>query len=93
MAIVSSVTTPRQVALPGCLTLYRHGMTTGGPAIIVGGWPIAGIMTLFAGLAMAEVRSSFPTAAGLHYSPGRAGASGSGAGHRDRGHRGKGCCW
>ena len=35
MVIVSSVTTPRQVALPGCLTLYGHGMTTGGPAIIV----------------------------------------------------------
>ena len=34
MVIVSSVTAARQVALPGCLTLYGYGMTTGGPAII-----------------------------------------------------------
>jgi amino acid permease (GABA permease) len=42
-------------------------MGTGGPAIIVWGWPIVGIMTLFVGLAMAEVCSSFPTAGGLYY--------------------------
>jgi len=75
--------------LSGCLTLYGSGMTTGGSAIIVWGWPIVGIMTLFAGLAMAAVCSSLLTAGGLYYSPGCAGASGSGAGHRDRGHRGR----
>ena len=32
--------------LSGCLTLYGFGMNTGGPAIIVWGWPIVGIMTL-----------------------------------------------
>jgi amino acid permease (GABA permease) len=53
--------------LSGCLTLYGFGMATGGPAIIVWGWPIVGIMTLFVGLAMAEVCSSFPTAGGLYY--------------------------
>ena len=53
--------------LSGCLTLYGYGMATGGPAIIVWGWPIVGIMTLFVGLAMAEVCSSFPTAGGLYY--------------------------
>ena len=53
--------------LSGCLTLYGYGMNTGGPAIIVWGWPIVGIMTLFVGLAMAEVCSSFPTAGGLYY--------------------------
>jgi amino acid permease (GABA permease) len=53
--------------LSGCLTLYGYGMGTGGPAIIVWGWPIVGIMTLFVGLAMAEVCSSFPTAGGLYY--------------------------
>ena len=53
--------------LSGCLTLYGYGMLTGGPAIIVWGWPIVGIMTLFVGLAMAEVCSSFPTAGGLYY--------------------------
>ena len=53
--------------LSGCLTLYAFGMNTGGPAIIVWGWPVVGIMTLFVGLAMAEVCSSFPTAGGLYY--------------------------
>src|SRR3984957_1209455 len=53
--------------LSGCLTLYYFGMDEGGPAIIVWGWPIVGIMTLFVGLSMAEVCSSFPTAGGLYY--------------------------
>jgi amino acid permease (GABA permease) len=53
--------------LSGCLTLYGYGMSTGGPVIIVWGWPFVGIMTLFVGLSMAEVCSSFPTAGGLYY--------------------------
>jgi amino acid permease (GABA permease) len=53
--------------LSGCLTLYSFGMITGGPATIVWGWPFVGIMTLFVGLSMAEVCSSFPTAGGLYY--------------------------
>src|ERR1700678_2554701 len=53
--------------LSGCLTLYGYGMNTGGPAIIVWGWPIVGFMTLMVGLSMAEVCSSFPTAGGLYY--------------------------
>jgi amino acid permease (GABA permease) len=53
--------------LSGCLTLYLFGMNTGGPAVIVWGWPFVGLMTLFVGLAMAEVCSSFPTAGGLYY--------------------------
>jgi amino acid permease (GABA permease) len=53
--------------LSGCLTLYGFGMLTGGPAVIVWGWPFVGIMTLLVGLSMAEVCSSFPTAGGLYY--------------------------
>jgi len=53
--------------LSGCLTLYGYGMNTGGPALIVWGWPIVGIMVIFVGLAMAEVCSSYPTAGGLYY--------------------------
>ncbi|MET7279143.1 amino acid permease [Kribbella sp. NPDC005582] len=53
--------------LSGCLTLYGFGMNTGGPAMIVWGWPFVGLMTLFVGLAMAEVCSSYPTAGGLYY--------------------------
>ena len=53
--------------LSGCLTLYSFGMLTGGPVLITWGWPLVGIMTLFVGLAMAEVCSSYPTAGGLYY--------------------------
>lgn len=53
--------------LSGCLTLYGFGMRTGGPAVIVWGWPVVGLMTLFVGLAMAEVCSGYPTAGGLYY--------------------------
>src|ERR1700734_1234343 len=49
------------------LTLYGFGMATGGPAVIVWGWLGVGVMTLFVGLAMAEVCSSYPTAGGLYY--------------------------
>jgi amino acid permease (GABA permease) len=53
--------------LSGCLTLYGYGMNTGGPVLIVWGWPFVGLMTMFVGLSMAEVCSSFPTAGGLYY--------------------------
>src|SRR4051794_13598222 len=36
--------------LSGCLTLYAFGMNTGGPAVIVWGWPFVGLMTLLVGL-------------------------------------------
>jgi amino acid transporter len=45
----------------------RDGLNSGGPVIITWGWPFVGVMTLFVGLAMAEVCSSFPTAGGLYY--------------------------
>ena len=53
--------------LSGCLTLYGHGINIGGPVLITWGWPFVGLMTLFAGLSMAEVCSSYPTAGGLYY--------------------------
>src|SRR6516164_4712850 len=53
--------------LSGCLTLYGYGMNVGGPVVMTWGWPFVGIMTLFVGLAMAEVCSSYPTAGGLYY--------------------------
>src|SRR5579864_5631663 len=53
--------------LSGCLTAYMYGMSTGGPIVMGIGWPVVGIMTLFVGLAMAEICSSYPTAGGLYY--------------------------
>ena len=53
--------------LSGCLTLYATAMQVGGPVMIIWGWLFVGLMTLFVGLAMAEVCSSYPTAGGLYY--------------------------
>ncbi|MBC9714330.1 amino acid permease [Streptomyces sp. TRM66268-LWL] len=53
--------------LSGCMTLYGFGMNTGGPAVIMWGWLLVGVMTLFVGLSMAEVCSSYPTSAGLYF--------------------------
>ncbi|MFI8081640.1 amino acid permease [Kitasatospora sp. NPDC086009] len=53
--------------LSGCLTLYGTGMNAGGPAMIIWGWPVVGLLTLCVGLAMAEICSSYPTAGGLYY--------------------------
>ncbi|WP_260867588.1 amino acid permease [Streptomyces sp. SAJ15] len=53
--------------LSGCMTLYGYGMNTGGPAVIMWGWLFVGFMTLFVGLSMAEVCSSYPTSAGLYF--------------------------
>ena len=53
--------------LSGCLTLYATGMSTGGPTVIVWGWLVVGVLTLFVGLAMAEVCSAYPTAGGLYF--------------------------
>ncbi|MFC7219616.1 amino acid permease [Streptomyces polyrhachis] len=53
--------------LSGCMTLYLFGMNTGGPAVMMWGWVAVGLMTLFVGLAMAEVCSAYPTSAGLYY--------------------------
>jgi amino acid permease (GABA permease) len=53
--------------LSGCLTLYKFGMQTGGPAAMIWGWPLVGVFVLLVGLGMAEVCSSYPTAGGLYY--------------------------
>lgn len=53
--------------LSGCMTLYFFGMNTGGPAVITWGWVAVGLMTLFVGLAMAEICSAYPTSAGLYF--------------------------
>lgn len=53
--------------LVSCLTLYGFGMNTGGPAMIIWGWVAVGLMTLFVGLAMAEVCSSYPTSVSLYF--------------------------
>ncbi|XP_022150570.1 amino-acid permease BAT1 homolog [Momordica charantia] len=53
--------------LTGITTLYNNGLNFGGPVSLVYGWFIAGIFTMFVGLSMAEICSSYPTSGGLYY--------------------------
>lgn len=53
--------------LTGITTLYNNGLQFGGPAVMVYGWFIAGLFTMFVGLSMAEICSSYPTSGGLYY--------------------------
>ncbi|KAI8539018.1 hypothetical protein RHMOL_Rhmol09G0148400 [Rhododendron molle] len=51
----------------GITALYNTGLTYGGPVVLVYGWLIAGAFTMFVGLSMAEICSSYPTSGGLYY--------------------------
>ncbi|OWM68029.1 amino-acid permease BAT1 homolog isoform X4 [Punica granatum] len=53
--------------LTGITTLYNTGLTYGGTISMVYGWFIAGVFTMFVGLSMAEICSSYPTSGGLYY--------------------------
>ncbi|XP_047321389.1 amino-acid permease BAT1 homolog isoform X2 [Impatiens glandulifera] len=53
--------------LTGITTLYNTGLNYGGPVVLVYGWLIAGTFTMFVGLSMAEICSSYPTSGGLYY--------------------------
>ncbi|XP_074274914.1 amino-acid permease BAT1 homolog [Silene latifolia] len=53
--------------LTGITTLYSDGLQYGGPAVMVYGWFIAGLFTMFVGSSMAEICSSYPTSGGLYY--------------------------
>jgi amino acid transporter len=53
--------------LSGCLTLYGFGLLHGGPPVMLWGWLLVGVLVIFAGMSMAEICSSFPTAGGLYY--------------------------
>ncbi|CAN4121765.1 unnamed protein product [Withania somnifera] len=53
--------------LTGLNTLMGTGLNFGGPVSYVYGWLIAGVFTLFVGMSMAEICSSYPTSGGLYY--------------------------
>ncbi|XP_050273816.1 amino-acid permease BAT1 homolog [Quercus robur] len=53
--------------LTGLTTLYNTGLTYGGPVSFAYGWLIAGAFTMFVGLSMSEICSSYPTSGGLYY--------------------------
>ncbi|KAM0933249.1 putative amino acid/polyamine transporter I [Dioscorea sansibarensis] len=53
--------------LTGITTLYNTGLKYGGPMVMTYGWFVAALFTMFVGLSMAEICSSFPTSGGLYY--------------------------
>ncbi|XP_072994893.1 amino-acid permease BAT1 homolog [Typha latifolia] len=53
--------------LAGITTLYNAGLSLGGPLTMTFGWFVAGIFTVFVGLVMVEICSSYPTSGGLYY--------------------------
>ena len=53
--------------LAGCLTSYYIAMDNGGPAAIMFGWLLVGLLVTAVALAMAEVCSVYPTAGGLYW--------------------------
>jgi amino acid transporter len=55
------------------LTLYGYGMGTGGPADLVWGYLLVGLLVIVVGSGMAEICSAYPTSGGLYYWAGRLG--------------------
>jgi amino acid permease (GABA permease) len=53
--------------LSGCMTLYGFGLITGGPAVMMWGWVVVGLMVMFVGAGLAEVTSAYPTSGALFY--------------------------
>ena len=53
--------------LSGGLTSYWLGMVTGGARIITIGWLVVGAFSLLVAMALAEICSAYPTAAGLYF--------------------------
>ncbi|WP_280887035.1 amino acid permease [Streptomyces sp. LBL] len=53
--------------LSGCMTLFGFGLVTGGPAVMMWGWAVVGLMVLAVGAALAEVTSAYPVSGALYF--------------------------
>ncbi|WP_405931558.1 amino acid permease [Streptomyces sp. NBC_00827] len=53
--------------LSGCMTLFGFGLITGGPAVMLWGWVVVGLMVLAVGAALAEVTSAYPVSGALYF--------------------------
>jgi amino acid transporter len=53
--------------LTGGVTLYKHGLTYGGPLQMLAGWPLVTLLTLPIVLSLAELASAYPTAGALYH--------------------------
>ena len=56
VAVISSVT-----------ILFPYGLATGGPVVMVWGWIIGSFFTMFVGLSMSEICSSYPSAGSVYH--------------------------
>jgi amino acid transporter len=53
--------------LTGAVTLYGSGLTSGGPRVMLLGWPLVAFFTIAIGLSLGELASAFPTAGALYH--------------------------
>ena len=53
--------------LAGAITTFFLGLNAGGPRVIMIGWVVVGTFSLFVGMSMGEICSTYPTAGGLYY--------------------------
>jgi amino acid transporter len=53
--------------LTGAVTLYKHGLTYGGPLQMLLGWPLVTLLTLPIVGSLAELASAYPTAGALYH--------------------------
>ncbi len=53
--------------LTGAVTLYGAGLTSGGPRVMLLGWPLVAIFTVAVGASLGELASAFPTAGALYH--------------------------
>lgn len=51
----------------GLTSLFAYGLNTGGPVVMVWGWIVVAVFTMFVALAMAEISSAYPTSGGLYW--------------------------
>ncbi len=51
----------------GLSSLFSYGMITGGPVVMIWGWIIVSLFTLFVGFSMAEICSAYPISGGPYY--------------------------
>jgi len=54
----------------GITSMFAYGLVTGGPVVMIYGWLIVGLFTLFVTLSMAEICSVYPTSGGLYFRTG-----------------------
>jgi len=53
--------------LTGAVTLYGHGLSWGGPRVMLFGWPLVALLTLPVAASLSQLASSYPTAGALYH--------------------------